>query len=217
MGRMSEPTFHIDDAAIGGSGGRRVAAAPAARTAPRRAAGSPAASGSRTDRSSGAASGGLLELTPEGVRAREARLAELNAERNELSMRLRVAREGGSSADDSEWEDVRERQAQVEAHILRINQEIRTARIVDPSELRRDTVVVGMAVKLVDPANPDAPARIYAIVGDGESNPARKRITAKSPIGQQLMGRHVGDEIAMKTPKGTLRYRIAAIAPAPVG
>lgn len=158
-----------------------------------------------------------MELTPEGVRAREARLAELDAERNELSQRLRDAREGGSSADDSEWEDVRERQAQVETQILRINQEIRTARIVDPSEMQSDRVVVGMAVKLADATNPQGPPRVYAIVGDGESNPVKKRITAKSPIGQQLMGRRVGDEIAMKTPKGTLRYRIAAIAPAPVG
>ncbi len=148
---------------------------------------------------------------------RQARLGELELELRELSQRLKSAREGGSSADDVEWDDVRDRQASVTAEISRIEQELRVCQIVDPSKMATDRVAVGMAVRLKDLNNPDAPPSVYAMVGDREGDPMRKRLSPQSPLGAALLGAVVGQEVGINTPRGPRRYRVLAIAPAPVG
>lgn len=51
----------------------------------------------------------------------------------------------------------------------------------------------------------------FQIVGEYEANPNENKISLKSPIGHNLMGRKVGDEIKITTPKGNILYKILAI------
>lgn len=51
----------------------------------------------------------------------------------------------------------------------------------------------------------------FIIVGEYEANPNENKISLKSPIGHNLMGRKIGDEIKITTPKGNILYKILAI------
>ncbi|MEK7159971.1 MAG: GreA/GreB family elongation factor [Patescibacteria group bacterium] len=52
----------------------------------------------------------------------------------------------------------------------------------------------------------------YLIVGEYEANPKENKISLKSPIGHNLMGRKVGEEIDIRTPNGFLTYKIIKIS-----
>lgn len=52
----------------------------------------------------------------------------------------------------------------------------------------------------------------FAIVGEWEANPRENKISFKSPIGHNLMGRKIGERIAINTPQGKMEYKIVSIA-----
>jgi transcription elongation factor GreA len=52
----------------------------------------------------------------------------------------------------------------------------------------------------------------YVIVGSEESDPKANRISAASPVGQAVLGKSIGDEVTVKVPKGTRKFRIKGIS-----
>ena len=51
----------------------------------------------------------------------------------------------------------------------------------------------------------------FLIVGEYEANPKENKISHKSPIGHNLMGRKIGDEIKINIPSGTINYKVKKI------
>jgi len=54
--------------------------------------------------------------------------------------------------------------------------------------------------------------RNFMIVGEYEANPREDKISLKSPIGHNLMGRKAGEKILISTPQGIIEYKIIGIA-----
>ena len=52
----------------------------------------------------------------------------------------------------------------------------------------------------------------FMLVGEYEANPKEYKISLKSPIGHNLMGRKAGEEIDIRTPNGFLTYKIIKIS-----
>ena len=51
----------------------------------------------------------------------------------------------------------------------------------------------------------------YTIVGKVEANPLEGKISNESPIGQQLMGKKLGEIVEITTPKAAIQYEITEI------
>lgn len=51
----------------------------------------------------------------------------------------------------------------------------------------------------------------FFIVGEFEANPKENKISLKSPIGHNLMGRKMGESIKINIPSGTINYLIKKI------
>ena len=51
----------------------------------------------------------------------------------------------------------------------------------------------------------------YTVVGPVEADPIEGKISNKSPIGEALFGKKVGEKVEIKTPKGSIVYEIASI------
>jgi len=51
----------------------------------------------------------------------------------------------------------------------------------------------------------------YAIVGSAEADPAAGRLSSASPVGAALLGATAGAEVDVRTPRGTVRYRVVAV------
>lgn len=76
-----------------------------------------------------------------------------------------------------------------------------------PSKDKRDTVLLGARVSVeIDDGQIDE----YEIVGTVEANPSLGRISNESPVGKALLGRKIGEEVAVSSPRKTM-YRVTKI------
>ena len=70
--------------------------------------------------------------------------------RREVAERSKEAREFGDISENSEYDDAKNEQAQVEYRIQQLEQKLRNARVVDTDHLPKDTVSIGALVTLKD-------------------------------------------------------------------
>lgn len=149
-------------------------------------------------------------LTPEGLKKLEEKLdLYKTTHRREVAERIRQAKEYGDITENSEYEDAKMEQAFIEGEILALETMIRNARILDEKEIHTDLVSVGSIVKLKNlDTNKD---ETYTIVGTAESNLNEAKISNESPVGKALLGKHKGDKVNAKVPKGTVNYKVVSI------
>jgi len=159
-----------------------------------------------------------IVLTPEGLEKLQNELDELKTvHRKEVNDRIRQAKEYGDLSENAEYEDAKQEQAFIEGRILKLEQMIRNARLIDESEYAPDEVHLGSIVKVKDLKN-NEPYEFF-VVGSTEADPPNHRISNESPLGRALIGHKKGDTVDVTTPRGVVKYKIDAIksssAPAP--
>ena len=149
-------------------------------------------------------------LTREGYEKLKQEIEYLSTEkRREVAERIRVAREFGDIAENSEYDDAKNEQAMLEHRIATLEERLSAARVIEAGEVSADAVSIGSHVKLQDI---DAKETIeYHIVGSAEANPAEHRLSNESPVGKAIMGRKKGDVVEVAAPRGSLKYKILAI------
>ncbi|MBI2267716.1 MAG: transcription elongation factor GreA [Armatimonadetes bacterium] len=149
-------------------------------------------------------------LTPEGLKQLEEKLEQYKAVyRREVAERIRQAKEFGDISENSEYEDAKLEQAFVEGQILSLEKMIRNAKILDEASIHTDVVSVGTTVKVKDQESGEVCE--YTIVGSAECDPKRGRISNESPVGAGLLGQNKGKIATIKTPGGTVKYKIMEI------
>lgn len=148
-------------------------------------------------------------LTPDGLAKLKAELDSLSTvRRREVAARIKEAREFGDITENAEYDDAKNEQAMIEARIAQLEERVRSATVVDASELDNDTVRVGSVVHVID--GNGAP-RTYTIVGSAEAQPAALKLSNQSPVGRALLGRRQGDEVVFSTPRGERTLKIEKI------
>ncbi len=58
----------------------------------------------------------------------------------------------------------------------------------------------------------DGTEEVYVLVATPEADPRRGKLSVESPIGRGLLGRKVGDEVAIVIPAGKVRFRILDVS-----
>ena len=150
-------------------------------------------------------------LTPEGRAKLEAELKHLReVRRPEVAERIKASKEFSDTTDNAEFEEAKNEQAFVEGRVLTIERMLAHAVMIDNGKgAVHDAVRIGSRVRVVDD---EGETEEYAIVGSAEANPREGRISNESPVGQALLGRHVGETVEVIVPAGTTKYRITEIA-----
>lgn len=149
-------------------------------------------------------------LTKEGLKKLEEELYYLKSvKRNEVSEKIRIAKEFGDLSENSEYNAAREEQSIMEGRITYIEEQLKNAKILDESELSSDTVSVGTIVTIYD--NSYDEEEEYTIVGRTESNPADNKISDQSPIGKALIGQKLGSVVTVEAPGGNYTVEIRKI------
>ena len=149
-------------------------------------------------------------LTREGYDKLKQEIEYLSTEkRREVAERIRVAREFGDIAENSEYDDAKNEQAMLEHRIATLEERLSAARVVEAGEASADVVSIGSHVRLQDI---DAKETVeYHIVGSAEANPAEHRLSNESPVGKAIMGRKKGEIVEVAAPRGSLKFKILAI------
>jgi transcription elongation factor GreA len=130
--------------------------------------------------------------------------------RAEGAERLRVARaNGGDPAENGDLMDAMDEQAQLEQRIRALEARLSCARIASPAA--DGAAGVGTRVRV---RTRSAGVLEYVLVGEGEADPARGRISITSPVGQALHGRRGGDTVELQTPRRVRRLTLLSVEPA---
>jgi transcription elongation factor GreA len=148
-------------------------------------------------------------LTQEGLATLKAELDHLSTtRRREVAGRIKEAREFGDISENAEYDDAKNEQAMLEARIATLEDKLRSATVVDASEIGTDVVRVGSIVHVKDGGGKSTK---YTIVGSAEANPAEMRLSNESPVGKALLGHKRGEEVTVSTPRGERTLKITKI------
>lgn len=146
------------------------------------------------------------QITEKGKTDLENELAELKGRRGDIADKIAAARDFGDLSENAEYDAAREEQGLVETRIAEIEDILQNAELIQVSGSSH--VVLGNTVTLQSAEKTVS----YTVVGPVEADPLEGKISNESPIGQVLMGKVVGDEVVISTPKGEVSYTIADIA-----
>ena len=149
-------------------------------------------------------------ITPEGLEALKAELHELETEgRREMAKRILAARELGDLKENAEYHIAKEDQAHLETKIQRLQERLRSARVVEVPSGAQDKVSFGSTVVVVD--EDSGSESTYTIVGPTEADVGQGKLSAESPVGSALLDRAPGESVEVETPRGARTYRIQKI------
>ncbi|MBU6167162.1 MAG: transcription elongation factor GreA [Alphaproteobacteria bacterium] len=150
-----------------------------------------------------------VPMLPTGHQALLVQLRQLKeVERPAVVEAIEEARAHGDLSENAEYHAAKERQGQIEAQVIELEDMLARAIVIDPKTLSGDKVVFGATVQLLD--EDDKPVK-YQIVGQHEADVKAGRISFSSPLGRALIGRRKGDEVEVHTPSGEKYYQIEVI------
>jgi transcription elongation factor GreA len=150
----------------------------------------------------------VFNITKIGKKELEAELAQLISERKAVAEEVATARDFGDLRENSEYDAARKKQGWAESRISEIENILQNAEIIGGGE--KGKVGLGNSVSLKNLDNGKIVK--YTMVGAVEANPLEGKISNESPIGVQLMGKKLGEEVEITTPKGAIKYEITEIA-----
>ena len=141
-------------------------------------------------------------------------VAELNDliinQRKEVAERLKVARSYGDLSENAEYDEAKNEQAILEAHIAELQQTIDNAVIVEDADISVDEVGMSSVIKIkrLDTGKIET----FTIVSTNHANVREGKISDESPIGKAAMKKKVGDTFIVDAPAGELRFEVIEIS-----
>lgn len=147
-------------------------------------------------------------VTKEGLENMQKELDELRSvKRAEVAQRLKEAIAMGDLSENSEYDEAKNAQAFLEGRIQQLEQQIRTAQVIEKGTKNR--VDVGSTVVIEDME--EHVQATVTIVGSTESNPFEGLISNESPVGRALVGAKAGDIVEADAPTAVLKYKVIEI------
>lgn len=114
-----------------------------------------------------------------------------NVKRKEATERIKQAREYGDLSENAEYDAAKEEQAMVESDIMRMQQQLEGAVIIEETAKKKAKVALGSHVVILDISEKEELE--YHIVGMTEANIREGKISNDSPLAQAILGKNVGD------------------------
>lgn len=149
-------------------------------------------------------------LTYAGLKQREDELQDLKVNRRkEIAQKIKEAREQGDLSENAEYDAAKDEQRDIEARIEQLENLLKNVEVVVEDEIDLESISVGCKVKVIDLEYDEEME--FTIVGSTESNSLQNRISNESPVGRELLGKKVGDIVAIDTQAGKMEYEVLEI------
>ena len=151
-------------------------------------------------------------LTEDGLRQLKEELEYLKtSKRLEVAEKIKQARAYGDLSENSEYDEAKNEQAQVENRIMELEEKLKNIKLIDEENIDTTVVSLGTRVKVLDVEFDEEME--YTIVGSTEADPSKDRISDESPVGKALLGAHVGDTVEAIVPSGAaLQFKVLSIS-----
>ncbi len=131
-------------------------------------------------------------------------------ERKRITGQIADARDKGDLSENAEYDAAKEAQGLLEMKISKLKNMRANSRVIDPKDLDLSKVNIQTKVRLLNKKfNKEV---IYYIVGESEANLREGKISVKSPIGEGLMGKKVGEIAEISVPAGVIQFEILEVS-----
>ncbi|MCH7825971.1 MAG: transcription elongation factor GreA [Acidobacteria bacterium] len=124
----------------------------------------------------------------------------------ELPRQLAEAAAHGDLSENAEYDAAKQRKELVQAQLARFYDKRQSLAGINELMIPRDSIGFWSRVELLDVDSGEEVG--YHLVNADESDPPSGRISVSSPIGKALIGKVDGDEVEVRTPRGTKIYEI---------
>lgn len=153
----------------------------------------------------------LYEMTYEGIKNLEDELELRKTEtRSEIAERIKQALSFGDISENSEYDDAKNEQGENEARIIELENILKNSKVIDEGDISKTKVTIGAIIKIRDEETGKEDE--YKLVSAKEANIFENKISTDSPIGSAISGKKKGQVVDVKTPAGTLKYKIVKIS-----
>lgn len=148
-----------------------------------------------------------IYLTKEGLGELKKEYDELtNSKRPEVLQRVAQARSMGDLSENAEYVAARDDLTFIDGRIDELEELLKQATVISDSH-QNHMIKLGSKVSL----HGNGKKLDYTVVGEWEADPTEKKISHKSPLGQALIGKRVGDKVEVEAPAGKVAYTIKSI------
>ena len=150
-------------------------------------------------------------FTKEGLKKLRKEIDYLTTvERPKVSEQISEARDKGDLSENAEYDAAKDAQGLLELKISKLQERLRTGRLLDESKLDDDKAYILSTVTIKNTKN-NATMK-YTLVPEEESNLKEGKISVESPIAKGLLGKQVGDTAEITVPVGTMTFEIIDIS-----
>lgn len=150
------------------------------------------------------------KLSPERLKELQDELNYLKTVREkEVAELIKEARSFGDLSENSEYDEAKNEQAVVEARIKKLEDQLKSVKVISRDQLSTETVGIGCRVKILDLEFDEEME--YVIASSVESHSDLNSISDESPVGKGLMGHKVGDVVEIHAPAAVLKLKILEI------
>ena len=150
-----------------------------------------------------------VPMTTGSYKLLEAELKKLKfTDRHAISQAIETAREHGDLKENAEYHAAKEQQGLCEARIKDLEYKVSCCEIIDPNKLSGEKILFSATVTLADENDKEV---TYQIVGIDEADIKSGKVSYSSPIGRAMIGRTIGDDVEVQTPKGKIYYEVMKV------
>jgi transcription elongation factor GreB len=150
-------------------------------------------------------------ITRRGAEELQSELTRLlQSERPRVVQEVADAAAQGDRSENAEYIYGKKRLREIDRRIRFLSKRLDSLVVVSAGETPEDAdrVFFGARVEVEDE---DGGRKSYQLVGPDEAEPETGSISYKSPLGQALLKKRVGDVVVVRRPKGDLELEITAV------
>ena len=130
--------------------------------------------------------------------------------RKKIAQQIADARDKGDLSENAEYDAAKEAQGLHELKISKLESTLSNAKIIDKKNIDASKVSI---LSKVDIKNLQNDMKFtYQLVAEEESDLKSGKLSVKSPIGSNLLGKRKGDKVIINTPSGNIKFQILNIS-----
>ena len=127
----------------------------------------------------------------------------------EVADQIKEARSFGDLSENSEYDEAKNEQGKLYSRIAELEEILSNYVVIEEHTDDPNAVRLGSKITVMDLEFKEK--EIYQVVGSQEADPMNGRISEESPFGRALLGKHIGEDVIVEAPAGTLHYQVLDI------
>ena len=152
-----------------------------------------------------------VPVTKAGIEQMRQELSRMKkVDRPAIVLAIATARALGDLKENAEYHAAKEQQGLLEAKISQLEDQVSRSQVIDLSTMTNDgRVVFGSTISLENQENEKKVQ--FTIVGQFEADLSQNKLSIISPMARAVIGKMLGDIVAVKTPAGLVEYEILSV------